>query len=60
MHYLLTTKEVAQKMGCTPRYVCYLIKANKITPAITLQNGHFLFTAEDVALFNSKKLNYAK
>jgi excisionase family DNA binding protein len=58
MHFL-TTKEVAQQMGFTSRYVCYLIKANKITPAITLKNGHFLFTAEDVALYNSKKLNYA-
>lgn len=37
-----------------------MIRANKITPAITLVNGHFLFTAEDVALYNSKKLNYAK
>jgi excisionase family DNA binding protein len=59
MHYL-TTKEVAQLLGYTSRYVCYLIKANKITPTITLGNGHFLFTAEDVALYNSKNLNYAK
>jgi excisionase family DNA binding protein len=59
MHYL-TTKEVAQLLGCTKRNICYMIRANKITPAITLVNGHFLFTAEDVALYNSKKLNYAK
>jgi len=59
MHYL-TTKEVAQKLGCTQRNVCYLIKANKIAPAITLENGHYLFTAGDVAMYNSKKLNYAK
>lgn len=58
MHFL-TTKEVSQLLGYTQRNICYLIKANKITPAITLQNGHFLFTAEDVALYNSKKLNYA-
>lgn len=58
MHYL-TTKEVSQLLGYTQRNICYLIKANKITPTITLKNGHFLFTAEDVALYNSKKLNYA-
>ena len=57
---LLTTKEVSQLLGYTQRNICYLIKANKIIPAITLKNGHFLFTAEDVALYNSKKLNYAK
>jgi DNA-binding transcriptional MerR regulator len=56
----LTTKQVAQKLGCTQRNVAYLVKGNKITPAVTLENGHFLFTAEDVAFFNSKKLNYAK
>jgi DNA-binding transcriptional MerR regulator len=59
MHYL-TTSEVSQILGCTQRNVCHLIKAKKIFPAITLKNGHFLFTAEDVALYNSKKLNYAK
>lgn len=58
MHYL-TTKEVAQLLSYTQRNICYLIKAKKIVPAIILENGHFLFTAEDVALYNSKKLNYA-
>ncbi len=59
MHYL-TTRTVALLLNCTQRNICHLIKANKITPAVTLENGHYLFTAEDVALYNSKKLNYAK
>lgn len=56
----LTTKEVSQLLGCTQRNICYLIKAKKITPAITLENGHFLFTAEDVAMYNSKNKSYAE
>ncbi len=59
MHYL-TTKEVAQQMGYTSRYVCYLIKANKITPAITLENGHYLFTESELKRYNSKNKSYAK
>jgi excisionase family DNA binding protein len=59
MRYL-TTKEVSQILGCTQRNVCYLIKANKIIPAITLENGHFLITTEEVELFNSKKISDVK
>jgi excisionase family DNA binding protein len=56
----LTTKEVALQLGCTQRNICHLIKANKITPSLTLANGQFLFTEEDVKLYNSNKENYAK
>lgn len=58
MHYL-TSREVSRLIGCTQRNIFHLVKAKKITPALTLENGHFLFTTEDVALYNSKKLNYA-
>ena len=37
-----------------------LIKAKKITPAIILENGHFLITTEEVELFNSKKISDVK
>ena len=57
---LLTTNEVATIIGQTQRNVAYLVKANKLTPAITLANGHYLFNEIDVLLFNSKKMNYAK
>ncbi len=57
---LITSNEVATIIGQTQRNVAYLVKANKITPAITLANGHYLFNENDVLLFNSKKLNYAK
>jgi excisionase family DNA binding protein len=56
----LTTKEVAQQLGCTQRNICHLIKANKITPSVTLANGHFLFTENDVKMYNFQKENYAK
>ena len=57
---LITTNEVATIIGQTQRNVAYLVKANKITPAIILANGHYLFNESDVLLFNSKKSNYAK
>ena len=57
---LITTNEVAAIIGQTQRNVAYLVKANKLTPAITLANGHYLFNENDVLLFNSKKMNYAK
>lgn len=59
MRYL-TTKEVAQKLGCTQRNVCYLIKANKLIPTITLENGHFLFDEKNVLKYNSNKVTYDK
>lgn len=57
---LLTTSEVAKILGQTSRNVLNLIKDKKITPAIILANGHYLFNESDVLLFNSKKMNYAK
>jgi len=57
---LITTNEVAIILGQTTRNVAYLVKANKITPAITLANGHYLFNEGDALLFNSKKLNNGK
>lgn len=57
---LITTSEVATILGQTQRNVLFLIKANKITPAITLANGNYLFNQDEVLLFNSNKLNNGK
>lgn len=57
---LLTTNEVATIIGQTQRNVLYLIKGNKITPAITLANGIYLFNESDIVLFNSNKKSNAK
>lgn len=57
---LLTTSEVATILGQTSRNVLFLIKDKKITPAITLANGNYLFNESDIVLFNSKKMSDAK
>jgi hypothetical protein len=57
---LLTTSEVATILGQTQRNVLYLIKDKKITPAITLANGNYLFNEGDIVLFNSNKKSNAK
>ena len=57
---LLTTTEVATMLGQTQRNVLYLIKDKKITPAITLANGNYLFNESDIVLFNSNKKSDAK
>lgn len=57
---LLTTAEVATILGQTQRNVLFLIKSNKITPALTLANGHYLFNESDIVLFNSNKKSNAK
>lgn len=57
---LLTTAEVAIILGQTTRNILYLIKSNKITPALTLANGNYLFNESDIVLFNSNKKSNAK
>lgn len=57
---LLTTSEVATILGQTQRNVLYLIRDKKITPAITLANGNYLFNEDDIVLFNSNKKSNAK
>jgi hypothetical protein len=57
---LLTTTEVATILGQTQRNVLYLIKGKKITPAITLANGNYLFNESDIVMFNSNKKSDAK
>jgi hypothetical protein len=57
---LLTTAEVATILGQTQRNVLFLIKSNKITPALILANGNYLFNESDIVLFNSNKKSNAK
>lgn len=57
---LLTTAEVATILGQTTRNVLFLIKSNKITPALILANGNYLFNESDIVLFNSNKKSNAK
>lgn len=57
---LLTTSEVATILGHTSRNVLNLIKSKKITPAIILANGNYLFNESEVVLFNSNKKSNAK
>jgi hypothetical protein len=57
---LLTTTEVANILGQTQRNVLYLIKDKKITPAIILANGNYLFNESDIVLYNSNKKSNAK
>lgn len=57
---LLTTAEVATILGQTTRNILYLIKSNKITPALILANGNYLFNESDIVLFNSNKKSNAK
>jgi hypothetical protein len=52
---LITTAEVATILGQTPRNVLFLIKLEKITPALTLANGNYLFNESDIILFKNNK-----
>ena len=56
----LTTAEVATILGQTTRNVLYLIKYEKITPALTLANGNYLFNESEIVLYNSNKKRNAK
>jgi hypothetical protein len=55
----LKTKEVASILGCTTRNIALLVKAGKLKP-VNNHKDFFLFDANDVELFNSKKLNNEK
>ena len=52
--YYLSSKEVANKIGCTPRNVALLVKSGKLTP-VNSHKDFFLFDIKEVELFNSKK-----
>jgi len=56
---LLKTKEVATILGCTPRNIALLVKNGKLVP-VNNHKDFFLFDAEQVAFYNSKKVSYAK
>jgi len=51
----LTSKQVAEILGCTQRNICFLIRDKKISPTITLENGHYLFLKEDIAFVKVRK-----
>jgi DNA-binding transcriptional MerR regulator len=50
---LLSTKQVATLLNCTPRNVQLLVKKGKLTP-INPQKEFYLFDANQVEMFNSK------
>ena len=45
---LLTTRNVAESLGFSSRYVCTLAAAQKIKPFATLANKQLVFTKEEV------------
>jgi hypothetical protein len=56
---LLKSKEVATILGCTQRNIALLVKAGKLIP-VNNHKDFFLFDAEQIALYNLKKVSDAK
>jgi hypothetical protein len=56
---LLKTKEVATLLGYTQRNIALMVKAGKLQP-VNSHKDFFLFDAEQIELFNSKKVSNAK
>ncbi|WP_165930126.1 hypothetical protein [Flavobacterium sandaracinum] len=52
---LLTTRKVAENLGFSTRYVCLLVKSDKIKPFAVLDNGHNVFTNEAIEAFKARK-----
>lgn len=52
---LLTTRNVAESLGFSSRYVCTLAAAQKIKPFATLANKQLVFTKEEVEAFKLKR-----
>jgi hypothetical protein len=52
---LLTTRNVAESLGLSSRYVCMLAAANKITPFATLANKQLVFTEQELTAFKARK-----
>lgn len=52
---LLTTRNVADTLGFSSRYVCTLAAAQKIKPFATLANKQLVFTEQEVEAFKARK-----
>jgi excisionase family DNA binding protein len=52
---LRTTREVSKMLGCTQRNISKLVEAKKLKPVKILENGLFLFDAQDVDSFFKQK-----
>lgn len=52
---LLTTRKVAENLGFSSRHVCRLVHENKLKPFAVLDNGHNVFTPQEIAAFKSKR-----
>lgn len=52
---LLTTREVAQKLGYSSRHVCRLVNEQKLKPFAKLQNAQNVFLPEAVEAFKEAK-----
>lgn len=46
---LITTRQLAEARGVTRQHIARLVRDGKLTPAVTLDNGGHLFTADQVA-----------
>lgn len=56
LEFLITTKQVSKKLGCTTRNVSLMVKDSKIKPIKILDNGSFLFNAKDIEFYQSNLL----
>lgn len=52
---LLTTRNVAQRLGYSTRWVGILAASNKIKPFATLANKQLVFTEQEVKAFEQRK-----
>lgn len=49
---LLTTTEVAKRLGVDPSVVRRWVSSGKITPAVTTPGGHYRFEEKSLAPFS--------
>ncbi|MBP1326721.1 putative site-specific integrase-resolvase [Leucobacter exalbidus] len=43
---LITTRQLAERRGCTRQHIARLVREGKLTPVTTLDNGAHLFTED--------------
>ena len=47
-HQLITTRQLATLRGVSRQAIAAAVKRGTLTPALVLENGNFLFHADDV------------
>ena len=51
---LLTTRELAARLGVTRQHIARLVREGKLAPACTLANGSHLFTEEQARQYTAE------